>query len=111
MSDPEIMYPSIEELFVAGGWISRPLREEIALRYAKHGPEYITEQKHVDGRPINNCMLVNSAQDAIEEVVDAAFNVLVLRLKGYAVTSMMRSLQDAYTSLLALKAFIEQEKK
>lgn len=103
------MYPSPAELFGEMNWIGKQLLEELHDRYAIHGPEYLTDKKHADGRPVNACMDANSATDAIEEVVDAIFNVLVLRFKGYAYTTALRQLLSAYTSLRAMQDFISKE--
>ncbi len=103
------VYPSIEELFMGAQWLSAPLRKEIATRYEELGPKYLTDELHTDGRKINGCMQKNSAQDALEEVVDAVFNMLVLRFKGYAVGNILPSLLDAYTRLLAMQQAIDLE--
>ena len=104
----EEVYPSIDELFNGANWLSKGLRDEIATRYRELGPKYLTEEEYTDGRKINGCMNKNSAQDALEEVVDAIFNLLVLRFKGYAVSSVMSKLLEVYSQLLALRKFIEE---
>jgi hypothetical protein len=46
--------------------------------------EYATEEMHLESgveTPINGCVQANTLQDIEEELVDAAFNVLVLRWK------------------------------
>jgi hypothetical protein len=53
----------------------------------------------------------NSAQDAIEEIVDAIFNVMVLRFKGYRTSKLLFDLVMIYNSLLAFKLDIEGGKK
>lgn len=108
MSDipAEGMYPSIKEI------LTEPVRRklnarliaDITERYEKHGLEYISERKLPDGRFINQCMLNDSAQDALEEVVDAVFNTIILSMKQKYVGGILRHLVAAYDDLVAMKA-------
>lgn len=104
------MYPSIEEVFRS--WrLPYTLAKEIEERYVKYGPKYMTEATHTDGRKINQCMKSNSAQDALEEVVDAVFNCLVLDLKGINASKMIRELCGIYEDLQDIRDMIEEERK
>lgn len=93
----EIMPPAIRRR------LSTFVVQDIQDRYAKLGPKYIGPLMHTDGRRINQCMTNNSAQDALEEIVDAIFNVCILNLKGHDVRSLLRDLQDLYDRLLIMK--------
>ena len=104
-------YPSIEELIPNPKIISTGLLKMLTERYAELGPKYLTKEKHTDGRFINDCMNKNSAQDAIEEIVDAIFNVMVLRFKGHKTSKLLFDLVMVYNSLLALRLDIEGGKK
>ena len=57
------------------------LIEKIRQRYEEHGMEYASEDLHEPGIPINKCMSANTSNDIREELVDAAFNALVLCYK------------------------------
>ena len=71
----------------------------ITQRYEELGGKYLTDDIRADGRVVNACMNKDSVQDALEEVVDATFNVLVwlfkLRLEG-------KEGESAYSALLGL---------
>lgn len=95
------VYPSIEELMPSSLLSRIPvvLANEVAIRYDTLGGKYLTDQHTDDGRQINACMFNDSCQDAIEEVVDAVFNVLVWIYKG----SLKNKIDDdAYTCLMGL---------
>lgn len=119
--DPENVYPSLKEILpeVLLTRIPSALAEEISTRYATLGPKYMTDQQHVDGRYINGCMFKSSANDALEEVVDAVFNILVLIFKTHNNTGVVPNekvgqtsnayivllgLLEIYSSLAALRA-------
>ena len=84
--------------------LTRNIIEEIKERYEKHGPEYISDRQMPDGRYINQCMLNDSAQDAIEEVVDAIFNTIILSMKQKYVGGVLRHLVAAYNDLEMMRA-------
>lgn len=77
------VYPSVQELMpdVLLAKIPQTLAINIEERYKTLGTKYLTEHKTEDGRLINSCMFGNSIQEALEEVVDAVFNILVLLFK------------------------------
>jgi hypothetical protein len=87
------------------------LVNQIEERYNLLGPKYVTEEVHLDGRFINGCMLKSSAQDAIEEVIDAVFNVLVLIFKNSKLGpvipdelySVLSGLIEIYTALCVIR--------
>ena len=101
------VYPDINEILPPT--ITRRLNasiiEDIKTRYAELGPKYVTEEMHTDGRRINGCMSKDSAQDAIEEVVDAIFNVCIMHLKGrtYLANIILRKLVEVYEELDAVR--------
>ena len=107
------VYPSIEELMPQEmyGMIPASLAMDIQERYATLGEKYLTEQRHTDGRMINNCMFKDSAQDAIEEVVDAVFNTLVMIFKSRVqdtvpsdyVYTCLKGLMEVYSLLYTLR--------
>lgn len=101
------MFPSPEELFGDIHWIPKDVVDQLRERYAAHGPEYLGPNSMPDGRRINLCMERNSAQDALEEVIDAIFNLLVLRFKGKHYTGPMRNLLSAYSSLKVMRDYEE----
>jgi len=100
------VYPSINEILTeqVRRRLNHSVIQQITERYAKHGPEYISDKLMPDGRFINQCMLNDSAQDAIEEVIDSIFNTLILAMKNKYVGSILRHLMAAYTDLETLKA-------
>lgn len=77
------VYPSISEILPEKllGRMPFSLVSDIEERYEKLGGKYLTDELTEDGRRINACMNKNSVQDAIEEVIDAVFNVCVWMLK------------------------------
>lgn len=95
------VYPSIEELLPPDlqARVPASLDAWVRERYASLGDKYLTTDIMPDGRRVNSCMYKSSVQDALEEVVDAVFNVLVwlfkLRLEG-------RQLVAAHSALLGL---------
>jgi len=79
----EGLYPSTEELIApAEGMICEELQTLVAERHRDHECEYTTTKRRMDGRFINACMDADSVEDAVEEVADAIFNILVCVLKG-----------------------------
>jgi len=101
VSSPEQMYPSSDELFCLPslGW---HIREQLQQRYAEHGMEYATEEQY-DGRVVNACMNTDSAQAALEELVDAVFNLCVLHFKGYRIDHMLAQAQQIWNDLTYMK--------
>lgn len=83
MSPKETVYPSTSELMpgLLMARIPEALARDIKERYRTLGGKYLTDNHHSDGRLINGCMFNNSIQEALEEVVDAVFNILVLIFK------------------------------
>jgi hypothetical protein len=114
--DMDNAYPNTDELLpnMLLAKVPASLVLDITRRYKEYGPKYMTDGFHIDGRQINACMQRNSIQDAIEEVVDAVFNVLVWIFKlskdnsaygqhaGQQATSALAGLVDIYT-LLAIE--------
>lgn len=74
------LYPSAQEL-LEGRDIPQDIAALIVLRYDKGGRKYATRHLHPDGRRLNACMFRDSLMDALDELVDALFNFLVLDLK------------------------------
>ena len=77
-------YPGREELFQALEpriSVRTDMLEYIWARYIGGRAQYATTRTLSDGRIVNACMERDSLQDAIEEVADALFNLLVLRMK------------------------------
>lgn len=86
------------------------LVDEIKDRYATLGEKYLTDEYTQDGRRINACMTKSSWQDAREEVVDAAFNVLVQIFKdnnndnlSNEAYSVLENLADIYGLIMVLR--------
>lgn len=99
------MFPRIDEILTPAvrRRLNKEIIDQITTRYAEHGPEYISDKKLPDGRVVNQCMLKDSAQDAIEEVIDALFNTIILSMKQKYVGNILRHLVEAYNSLAMLK--------
>lgn len=78
------VYPSVQEIMppVLLSRIPATLAKDIEERYLTLGEKYLTEELTVDGRRVNACMHNDSVQDAIEEVVDAVFNICVWIFKS-----------------------------
>lgn len=101
MESVQTVYPSIDELLTSElqARVPQSLAEWITERYAVLGPKYLTDDMRFDGRRINACMNKSSVQDALEEVVDSVFNILVwlfkLRISG-------RNTASAHSALLGL---------
>ena len=78
-------YPNIDELLEAFYrthlTLAPGLVTELEKRYAEHGGEYATEERHEDGRVVNACMTADSFQDIADELVDAMFNALVCNFR------------------------------
>src|SRR3990167_6484156 len=55
---------------------------ELISRYDKHGWEYFSGTFTWEGQPINSCLHNDSVGLALEELVDAVFNLLVEIMKG-----------------------------
>lgn len=99
------VYPSVQEILpsVMMSIIPASLAQEIDKRYTELGPKYVTDTVHDDGRKVNGCMFKSSVQDALEEVVDAVFNVLVWMFKLENVTEPGNSsYNNAYSALRGL---------
>ena len=106
--DVSNVYPSLKELFGSTSiGLTRSLATEIEERYKKYGGKYLTGKLHEDGRAINGCMDANSAHDALEEIVDAEFNLLVLAFKGHRVSHLIFKVQELYESLLFIENAIK----
>lgn len=101
------VFPSVKEILPESvrRRLTGEIIQEITERYEKFGPKYIGPLNHPDGRRINMCMLNDSAQDAIEEVVDAIFNVSVLFVKRRSVMQlrMLKKLAEIYDELKTMK--------
>ena len=76
------------------------LQNTIKQRYEELGGKYLTDDEYFDGRRINSCMYNNSINDAVEEIVDAVFNVLVWIFKYQRKGE--NTPNSAYQSLLGL---------
>lgn len=107
------VYPSTQEIMpdLLLYKLPKKLVDDIEDRYERLGPKYVTEETHIDGRRINGCMLKSSSQDAIEEVIDAVFNILVLIFKNSRLDpvipdqlySILTGLVEIYTALAVIR--------
>lgn len=94
-------YPSTAELFASTDGkfvVSDALRSSVEERYLRGRGPYGTDDLKDGWRVINSCMVNDSIELALEEVVDAVFNLLVANLKhanSDANPSVFRSLQHA----------------
>lgn len=72
------MYPSVEELIpdLLMNKLPKNLAEEIIHRYQTLGPNYLTDVRHLDGRPVNGMIYTDRIVNCLEEVVDAVFCIL-----------------------------------
>lgn len=99
------VYPNIMELLSPElqDRIPESLAAWIRERYETLGEKYLTDKQYVDGRYINGCMFKSSIQDALEEVVDAVFNVLVWHFKLRILDTPRPDIQaSAYSALIGL---------
>ena len=71
----------------------------------------MTATQHVDGRYVNGCMFKSSVQDALEEIVDAVFNVLVWLLKLRSGGRAVESAHSALLGLIELYALLQIERQ
>lgn len=86
----EDIYPNLHELsewIYEAGDVPAPLVCQILERYAEHASEYPSNNEHLDldtGRTRwdNACLTRNSLQDAIEEIIDAVFNIVIANHKS-----------------------------
>ena len=100
------VYPSTEELMpeLIRARLPALLCDEVEERYRTLGEKYVTDIVHEDGRYINGCMYKSSAQDAVEEVIDAVFNTLVWIFK---INGGAGDQSSAESSWLILQGLIE----
>ena len=99
------VYPNAKEILPAHvrRRLPQDLVDDIETRYEELGPKYVGKNKYRDGRLVNQCMEKDSAQDALEEIVDAVFNVCVLGIKGHDIRQLLRDLVAIYNDLQKLK--------
>lgn len=77
-------YPSVGELLTnAMVEIPQALKEQVAIRYVKGRDNYITSAMTEDGRVVNACMVSDNFSEALDEVTDAVFNLLVAMLRAH----------------------------
>lgn len=117
MMDLDKVYPGIDEIIPGSILVKMPytLVEEIKERYSGLGTKYLTNDQMPDGRFINACMNKSSIQDALEEVIDAVFNILVAIFKisndnseegftaGMEMTEVLIGLMEIYSLLKVLQ--------
>src|SRR3990167_3144629 len=79
----QTMHPTFEALQKSTTLVlPEELIEELISRYDKHGWEYFSGEFTREGQPINTCLQNDSIGLAMEELVDAVFNLLVEIMKG-----------------------------
>ena len=79
----QTMHPTFEDLQQSSTLeLPKELIEELISRYDKHGWEYFSGRFTREGQPINTCLQNDSVALALEELVDAIFNLMVEILKG-----------------------------
>lgn len=107
------VYPSIEELLpdLLLSRIPASLAEDMQHRYETLGPKYLTDNMSSDGRRINACMFNSSVQDALEEVVDAVFNVCVWIYKGTIVGHIEDNAYPCLMGLIEIYALLKASKE
>lgn len=100
----QMVYPSAEEILpdIMLARVPASLASEIRERYELLGPKYVTDKVHTDGRLINGCMFKSSIQDALEEIVDCCFNVLVWIMKLDKAGTIQYTGANAYQVLMGI---------
>lgn len=105
------VYPDISELIPPEleARVPASLANWVTERYELLGPKYLTDDIRHDGRRVNSCMNNSSIQLALEEVVDAVFNVLVWIFKLRLAREDQQAAYSALIGLIELYALLQIE--
>lgn len=105
------VYPDIKELIPPEleARVPASLADWVTNRYEMLGPKYLTDDIRADGRRVNSCMNNSSVMLALEEVVDAVFNVLVWLFKLKLAGANQESAYSALLGLIELYALLQVE--